>query len=240
MKASLHYGAALLMAGALLGCSSSEEGTSASFNVSIYPSKDLAKTFGHYPTFEADVLGARQEEVIRLSKYSPEKYFESGSSLRQYFDPVTYRFSDDNLRKVTFRSGTPEYKKLMGRSPEYLVVMVNLPLMGDPDSGADKKDDDKKSDDKLDPRKFIYKIPTGFFDDNPDLYLKIAGAGIVRTTEADAEDDLPEAPETAREPRSFEFRCVPGKSGKTPKPGDPFGNMECREIVPGSEPPDRP
>ncbi len=234
MKACTHYGAVLLLAGSLLGCSS-EQGTSASFDVSIYPSKDLAKTYGHYPTFETDVLGARQEEVIRLSKYSPEKYFESGSSLRQYFDPVTYRFSDRNLRKRTFRAGTPEYKKLMGRSPEYLVVLVNLPLMGDQDS-----EDEKQSDDKLDPRKFVYKIPTGFFDDNPDLYLKIAGAGIVRTTEEDAENDLPEAPETAKEPRSMELRCVPGKTGKPPKPGDPLGNMECREVVPGTEPPDRP
>ena len=224
MKDILLLTAALVLGGAVSGCSSSE-GTSASFDVSIYPSKDLARTYGYYPSFEVDILGAGQEDVIKLSKYSPERYFESESPLRKYFSPVTYRFSDNNLRMKKFRSDSPEYRKLMGRSPEYLMVLVNLPLAED----QKKKDEDKKDDTGLDPRKFVYKIPTGFFDENPDLHLKIAGTGIIRTTREDAEEDLPEAPETEKQPKSVELRCVSEKKG---------GKLDCREIPPGSEPPD--
>ena len=223
MKAILLLTAAAVLGG-VSGCSSSE-GTSASFDVSIYPSKDLVRTYGYYPSFEVDILGAGQEDVLKLSKYSQERYFESESPLRKYFGPVTYRFSDNSLRKKKLSSSSPEYRKLMGRSPEYLVVLVNLPLTGDPQ----KKDTDKKDDASLDPRKFVYKIPTGFFDDSPDLHLKIAGTGIIRTTREDAEEDLPEAPETEKQPKSVELRCVSQNKG---------GKLDCREIPPGSEPPE--
>ena len=219
LNQNIFLACACLFSTVIVGCSSSE-GTSASFDVSIYPSKDLAKVYGYYPSFEVDILGAGNEDTIKLGTYSIDRYFESESPVRKYYAPVTFRFSDNDLKVKTLSSDDPAYKKIMGRSPQYLAVIVNLPY------GPEKKEGEEgAAAPKLDPRIFTYQIPTGFFEEQPDLYLKIVGTGIVRTTKEDAEEELPEAPETAKQPQNMELNCV--KSGGR--------ELKCQELPPKEE-----
>ncbi len=204
---------------ALILCScSSSQGTSADFDVELYPSKDLVETFGYYPSFEVDVVGTSAEDAIKLSTYSLDRYFESGSKLRKFFEPVTFRFSDKDLEVKRFRADSPEYAHLMGKSPEFLAVIVNLP-----GEGQGSEDKDKAEPTALDPRKFIYKIPVGFFSDQPDLFLKITSSGVIRTTQEDAQQSIPSAPESDQQPRQVELSC---------KSTDNQKGMTCVEVVP--------
>ena len=68
LNQNIFLACACLFSTVIVGCSSSE-GTSASFDVSIYPSKDLAKVYGYYPSFEVDILGAGNEDTIKLGTY---------------------------------------------------------------------------------------------------------------------------------------------------------------------------
>lgn len=200
MKKYLIYLAALLI---VSGCSSHPN-----FDIQISPSKELAKVYGYYPTFEVDVAAISNEDAIRLSSYPVEKYFEPSDPVRHYFEPVTFRFSEDDLKVKKIDSGTEVYDRLMSRSPDYIAMLVNLPFT------------DKESS-KLDPRVFIYKIGNGMFDRNPDLYIKVGATGLIRTDRIGAKNDLPEAPDTDSQPVKLSLNCETVKGDK---------NMQCREI----------
>ena len=206
MKKCFMYLAALLIAS---GCSSHP-----SFDMQISPSKELAKVYGYYPTFEVDVAAISNEDAIRLSSYPVEKYFEPSDPVRQYFEPVTFRFSEDDLKVKKIESGSDVYDRLMSRSPDYIAMLVNLPFT------------DKESK-KLDPRVFIYKLGNGMFDRNPDLYVKVGATGLIRTDRIGAKNDLPGAPETDKQPVKMKLNCESVKGEK---------NMQCREVKPQKKP----
>ena len=192
----------------MLGCSS--------FDMTVFPSKELEKVYGHYPTFEVDVAGISSEDAIKLQTLSLEKYFEPQSAVRKYFSPVTLYFSDRDLAVKKIKSGSPEYDKIMSREPDYIALIANLPF-------ADSESKD------LDPRKFIYKIPKGFFSSSPDLFVKIGGTGLIRTTEKDARADLPEAPETIKQPVTLKLNCKFEQGKKNAS----CVEMDNKQVIPG-------
>ena len=188
----------------IMACSSSP--SSHTFNIQVSPTKELAKTYGYYPSFEVDVAALSQEDAIRISKYPLDKYFEPSSGIREYLEPVTLHFSERDLTVKTIDGDSDEFKKLMSRDPSHLVLIVNLPYA--------------PKDATLDPRKYIYKLPEGMFSVAKDMFIKVGSTGLIRTTSIDAQNSLPAAPETEKQPVVIDLNCVSEKGKK---------DMRCKQ-----------
>ncbi len=192
----------ILSASMLIACSSHK------FDVSVTPTRELSKTYGFYPTIEVDIAGLSDTDAINFTSYPVDKYFLDSSTMRAYLEPITFKFSQDDLDAKVLESGSDDFAKIFDKEPAYLVVIANLPY-------ADKEQQ------KLDPRKFILKLDDSMFSVDHDIYLKIGPTGLIKTTKEDAFKSSPKAEETINQPIIKNLKCE-GKEGSK--------DLNCREL----------
>ena len=186
------------------GCSSG----GSTFDIQVSPTKELEKVYGYYPSIEVDIIGASDEDAMRLKPYPIEKYFEKDNPVRTYLNPVKFKFSESDLSNKVLHSSDPLFKEWVDSDISYIVMIANLPY-----SDPEMKEND--------PRKYVYKVPKGFFSMSPDIYVKIGATGLVRTTMEGARAERPEAPKSTDElPKTLDLKCVSEKGKST---------MECKE-----------
>ena len=192
-----------VLAASMLGACSSHK-----FDVSVTPTRELSKTYGFYPTIEVDIAGLSDTDAINFTSYPVDKYFLDSSTMRAYLEPITFKFSQDDLDAKVLEGGSDDFAKIFDKEPAYLVVIANLPY-------ADKEQQ------KLDPRKFILKLDDSMFSVDHDIYLKIGPTGLIKTTKEDAFKSSPKAEETINQPIIKNLKCE-GKEGSK--------DLNCREL----------
>ena len=161
----------------LIACSSHK------FDVSVTPTRELSKTYGFYPTIEVDIAGLSDTDAINFTSYPVDKYFLDSSTMRAYLEPITFKFSQDDLDAKVLEGGSDDFAKIFDKEQQ-----------------------------KLDPRKFILKLDDSMFSVDHDIYLKIGPTGLIKTTKEDAFKSSPKAEETINQPIIKNLKCE-GKEG---------------------------
>ncbi|MBQ8477763.1 MAG: hypothetical protein IJ505_04660 [Succinivibrio sp.] len=192
----------LLLATTLfLSACTSPLGAGKSFSVQVAPSEELKEVYGYYPTIEVDLALVSDDDAMRFASYPVEKYFEPGNSLRSLFEPVTLHFSNAQLSAKTIESDDKAFERWASREPTQIIMIANLPYT----------DDNVKT---LDPRKFVQKLASSWYEGNSDLYIKIGATGLIKTDKFNIKQQAAKVPNPEDETKSFSLICKTKKNSR--------------------------
>ena len=98
-------------------------------DVGVYIDPDIEDIYGYCPTFEVDIVGLNETDRRRFLKYDVQRYFEMPGHFRRSLNPVTLKFSDQDLVGRIIPGKAPNWKVWEDKGAEALGVIVNLPLV---------------------------------------------------------------------------------------------------------------
>jgi hypothetical protein len=148
----------MIAASALSGCVISR-------NIIVGISKDLESYYDIYPSIEFNVAAVTSDEADQIKNGGVDDYFSPGNAIRQSIEPFIAYFSEEYTAPRELRSGSDYWGKWVGKKPEKLVFIVDLPYS--PDSPKD------------DPRLILVDIKKQFFEPS-NIYIEIYPEKIVR------------------------------------------------------------
>lgn len=193
MKIKTLFGILSFLLACVTGCSSN-------FDVQVSASEELVREFGFCPSLEVDFALASENDLMRFNSYPVEKYYEPQNPLRSVLEPVTMKFSEDDLSAKVLKGKDPVFDRWKAKEPTHLIMIVNLP-QGDSESKT------------LDTRKYVFKLADGMLSSDKDLYIKIGSKGLIRTSREGAAEDSPIIAQSDDQ-KDFTLECTSKKGQK--------------------------
>lgn len=133
------------------------------YDIYVYMSKDLKEYYGYYPSVEVDIAGINEEENNWLDSYDIDKYFEVRNQLRVSMQPMTMKFSQNNIGVQHINKNSNFWNDWKKKGAKTLYIIANLP---------------EKIQQSKDSRKLMFKIQSNLFRPRCK-YIEIKREGLI-------------------------------------------------------------